>query len=101
MSIVSEIWSGNDLQQLHRSMSDTDFETPSTTAAFIKDNNVFYEPGMRWNKNTKESRVRECWVCGVETNDFYSHQWRTQDGKISNIKCSECYDKYLEDKKKS
>ena len=54
----------------------------------------FFEAPLRWNKNIKEDRERVCWVCGHKTNDYFVHKWRTPDGKVDNIKCTECFNEY-------
>jgi len=89
----NNIWNGSS----PNIMDEAEFyeETPMTES-FILDDSIFYEPKMRWNKNTKKTRVRECWVCGEETSDYYSHKWRIQDkGRIANIKCEHCYNEYM------
>ena len=93
-SLMEQIWNGT-YNTYHQEPTDILPEI-QMTEAFIVDKNIFYKSPMRWNKNVKETRVEECWMCGKETHDFYSHRYRTQDGKISNIHCSECHSEYLE-----
>ncbi|MAF25313.1 hypothetical protein CL634_07025 [bacterium] len=113
MSELSDVWdgySGDDLVADWSCMTDVK-EGGYTSSYFDQYGNVFgdsqcgygWDNGincMRWNVNTKSTRKKVCWVCGVETSDYYQHKWRTQDGRIANIKCSCCYDRYVAKSKK-
>jgi hypothetical protein len=90
------VWNGADRND---GGEDDYVEEMTMTDSFLLDNHIFYEPKLRWNKNTKPTREKVCWVCGVKTNNYYQHLWRIQGGKIANVKCECCYNEYLKNKK--
>lgn len=97
MSIIEEIWNGNSCrEELPIDFGPEVGRDKAMSVDYILNNNMYYRCNMRWNKNNNEKRFAVCWVCGKETNDYHSHAWRTQDGRIRNIKCSSCYDDYSE-----
>lgn len=99
MDVMGSVWRG-EYQRPMESGDGLEDEIPMTEA-FILDEISFFEQKMRWNKNTKESRKMECWVCEEETNNYYSHQWRIKGGRIANIKCEHCYNEYMDKNDKS
>lgn len=100
MSYINEVWNGRTSDRSNE-FEDSCFDSDiAMNENYLRDDHVFYESKLRWNKNTKQGRVNICWDCGKETDEYYCHKWRTQDGKIAMYKCDECYEKYLENKKK-
>ena len=97
MSSVEQVWGGGGSSRYE--VDEYGMEEVAMTEHFIRDDSVFYDTPMRWNKNTKASREKECWDCHTVTGEYYQHLWRTQNGKIACVKCLECYEKYLKAKK--
>ena len=95
MSIWGSVWNGTYGRDEELELK---IDDKPMTESYIRDDSVFYESKMRWNKNTIDSRIKECWECGTETSNFYQHLWRTQDGKVANVKCECCYNKYISEK---
>tara|TARA_R110002167_G_scaffold13940_1_gene57136 strand:+ start:521 stop:844 length:324 start_codon:yes stop_codon:yes gene_type:complete len=93
MSYAKDLWSGKE-----DILDEVSFEYEEEFDPFLYSVYSDMVPPLRWNINTKASRERKCWVCGIKTSDFYQHKWRVPEGKIANIKCTCCYNKYIENK---
>ncbi len=93
MSVLEDVWKGKDGGSRAAEL-EWDY-----TKEDVDQSLIHYMPKMRWNKNVKQTREKECWVCGVVTSKYYSHVWRVQQGgRVPNIKCEHCYGEYIKKK---